>query len=180
MANDHGKANKIIVTGPESSGKTTLTRALAAYYGAVWVPEYARTYLDGLNRLYQESDLVRIAKGQLAKEEEYARRANGLLFCDTSMLVLKVWSDYKYGRCAAFIQEQLKKQKKAFFLLCQPDIPWTFDRLRENPNDRDELFAIYRQNLQAFDFSFRIINGNREERLDKAVAAADAFIKRKQ
>jgi nicotinamide riboside kinase len=91
---------KIIITGPESTGKTTLAQQLAQHYQTVWVPEYSRDYIAQLNRSYEEDDLLEIAKGQVRREDEMvAKHTPDLLICDTSLLVIKVWSKVKYQRC---------------------------------------------------------------------------------
>lgn len=137
----------ITITGPESSGKTTLTRKLANVFARLWVPEYAREYIDQLGRPYRESDLLAIARGQVAREDEYAQKTNGLLFCDTSLEVIKIWSEFRFQRCHPWILEQLEKRQPDLYLLCAPDLPWEYDPQRENPDDRDALFDIYQKAL---------------------------------
>ena len=128
---------KIIVTGPESSGKTTLCKALYEHFNISFTKEYAREYLDALNRDYNQGDLLKIAKGQLQAE-------NGMQLLDTDLITLKIWSEYKYGSCDKWILTQIEKQKseKRFYLLCKPDIPWEAETQRENPNDREKLFEM--------------------------------------
>ncbi|MCB9285490.1 MAG: ATP-binding protein [Lewinellaceae bacterium] len=155
---------RIAITGPESSGKTTLARTLAGHFQTVWVPEYARSYLEGLSRAYEFDDLEQIARGQLAWEKEYGQRAHRFLFCDTDLLVLKVWSEYKYRRCSPFILEALRDYPYDLFLLCAPDIPWEYDPLRENPEDRQELYEIYLGELERMGSSFVEVRGSLEER----------------
>ncbi|RMG77772.1 MAG: ATPase [Bacteroidetes bacterium] len=160
---------KVILTGPESSGKTTLARQLAGHFKTVWVPEFARTFLQQLDRPYLESDLPLIAKGQWALIAEKAPFARRFLFCDTGMLVLKVWSVYKFGRCHPFILEQLQKHQNDLFILCRPDIPWEPDPLRENPDNREELYDLYRQELQSGGFDFIETGGSPDQRLQKII-----------
>jgi len=162
---------KIVITGPESSGKSSLAQALAKHYDAPSVPEYARTYLEQLGRPYEEEDLLNIARGQLEWEKNYALNANGWLILDTSLVVIKIWSEYKYGQCHPFILEKLKSSTYDLFLLCRPDIPWVFDPLRENPLDREALFTLYQKELQALGYPYVEINGHGEERLTKALTA---------
>ncbi|MDF9794771.1 NadR type nicotinamide-nucleotide adenylyltransferase [Catalinimonas alkaloidigena] len=138
---------KITITGPESSGKTTLSRTLAEKFNTLWVPEYARDYINQLHRPYEESDLLEIARGQLAREDEYAQQTRQIYFCDTSLEVIKIWSEFKFKRCHPWILEQHQKRKADFYLLCAPDLPWEDDPQRENPDDREELFEIYQQEL---------------------------------
>lgn len=140
---------KIAITGPESSGKSTLAAALAQAYATVWVPEYARHYLEGLRRPYRAKDLLVIARGQLASEHQQARRAQRMLFCDTDLLVVKIWSQEKFGRVDPRIEAAWQRSCYDLHLLCQPDLPWSPDPLREHPDpaDRWRLYAYYRQAL---------------------------------
>jgi len=150
---------KIIVTGPESSGKTTLCKALSKHFHLPFSKEYAREYLDELDRDYEKNDLVPIAKGQLESE------INSQLL-DTDLITIKIWSEYKYGSCDKWILDQIEIQKteKRFYLLCSPDIPWQADKQRENPNDREEIFKIYKQELEALGHDYFIVEGgNRTE-----------------
>ncbi len=161
---------KVIITGPESSGKTTLARELAAQLSGVWVAEYARHYLEQLGRPYGEDDLLAIAKGQLLWESFLASTTPPYLICDTSMLVIKVWSEYRYGRCHPWVEEQFQKSRDTLYLLCAPDIPWEADPLRENPDDRNALLTLYREELETLGAPFRIIAGaGRHERLADAL-----------
>lgn len=163
---------KIIITGPESTGKTTLAQQLAQHYQTVWVPEYARDYIDQLNRKYEEDDLLEIAKGQVAREDEIVTKYNPeRLVCDTSLLVLKVWSLVKYQRCHPWILEQLDQRKVDLYFLTYFDIPWEADPQREHPHQREKLFQIYERELQ--NKPHLIVGGSREERMKTAVQAID-------
>ena len=154
---------KIIITGPESSGKTTLCKALSKHFNLPFSKEYAREYLDMLNRDYKQSDLIEIAKGQLQAEK-------GIQLLDTDLITIKIWSEYKYGSCDKWILEQIEKQKseKRFYLLCSPDIPWHADAQRETPNNREELFEIYKEELANLGHNYFIIEG--EERKEKSIS----------
>lgn len=156
---------KIILTGPESSGKTTLARQLAHHFECGWVSEYARTYLNDLDRSYSQADLYQIALGQYQLEQEFASLNPPFLICDTSFLVLKIWSLYKYGDCHPFILQQVEQSTQDLYFLCAPDIPWEADPLRENPNNRQELYDIYLKELQRLDLDFMELKGSKERRL---------------
>lgn len=159
---------RIVVTGPESSGKTTLCRALATAWDVPWVSEYAREYLQELSRLYRQDDLVRIAQEQWRRQQA-AMGEGPFLFCDTGLLVLLIWSEVKYGQVDPWITQTLRAQPADLYLLCRPDIPWEPDPLRENPDDREDLFVLYQQKLHTLGLSYRIITGALpEQRLAQA------------
>ena len=164
---------KIIITGPESSGKTTLAQQVAAHFQVGWVAEYARAYLEKLNRPYKEADLLEIAKGQHEQEqmawEQAAINQQNYLICDTSFLVLKIWSMVRYQSCHPFIINQLTKQKEARFVLCRPDISWEFDPLREHPTERHRLYQLYLQELKLLEVDFIEVGGTKEARLSEAL-----------
>lgn len=160
---------KIAVTGPESSGKTTLARALAVAFDTVCTPEFARTYLEETGGHYAFEDLTAIAKGQIAWEDRDTSIANDIHFCDTDLIVLKVWSTFRFGKTDPFLLEQLALKRYDFALLCRPDIPWEFDPLRENPDDRARLLSLYRAELTYWKIPFIEIQGTDfEERLRQA------------
>jgi len=165
---------KIVVTGAECSGKTTLAEDLASHYDVPWVPEMARIFLEVLGRPYHEEDLSSIAELQLYTEDERAVKLTGsrsVLVCDTDLITIRIWGEEKYGRSDPWIVHETKKRPYDLWLLCRPDIPWEFDPQRENPHDRDRLFAVYEKTLKALRKKYVIIEGSREERLQQAVAA---------
>jgi len=159
---------KIIVTGPESSGKTTLCKALSEHYNLPFTKEFAREYLTDLGKNYLQEDLLEIAKGQLENEQLITNNQQISLH-DTDLITLKIWSDYKYDNCNNWILEQIEKQKveNRFYLLCKPDLKWDYDPLRENPTNRNELLEIYKQELENLGHKFLIIKG--EDRNEQAI-----------
>ena len=161
--------HKIIVTGPESSGKTTLCKALSKHFNLPFSKEYAREYLDALNRDYNQDDLLKIAKGQLQAE-------NGIQLLDTDLITLKIWSEYKYGSCNKWILSQIEKEKseKRFYLLCKSDIPWEADPQRENPNNREELFEIYKTELESLGHTYFVVEG--KDRVEKSISKISNLI----
>ena len=160
---------KIIVTGPESSGKTTLCKALSKHFNLPFSKEYAREYLDTLNRDYNQDDLLRIAEGQLQSE-------NGIQLLDTDLITLKIWSEYKYGSCDKWILNQIEKQKSEnrYYLLCKPDIPWQADNQRKNPNDRKKLFEIYKKEIESLGHDYFIVEG--EHRTENSISKISPLI----
>lgn len=164
----------IVVTGPESSGKTTLSRRLATHYEGIWVPEYARHYLETGGSQYREKDLLLIAEGQYLWERLAISQARRFVISDTSMLVLSVWAQYRYGRVDPWITERLHSDDYHLYLLCTPDIPWEEDPLRENPHDRHDLLEIYEKQLRRLGAPFVKIQGaDRENRWRQATRAVD-------
>ena len=161
--------------GPESTGKTTLADFLAEYFNTLWVPEFARTYLDQLGRPYEESDLLEIAKGQVRTEDEQAKQARGLLICDTDLIVIKVWGKHNYGRSHPWILDQMKRRKYDLYLLTYPDIPWVGDPQRENPELGEYFYGVFKKELTTLGGKFEEIKGPREARQDNAVKAVKAL-----
>ena len=159
---------KIIVTGPESSGKTTLCKALSKHYNLPFTKEFAREYLTDLGKNYLQEDLLEIAKGQF-ENEQLTTNKQQISLHDTDLITLKIWSNYKYGNCENWILEQIEKQKveNRFYLLCKPDLKWDYDPLRENPTNRNVLLEIYKQEIENLGHKFFIIKG--EERNEQAI-----------
>ena len=159
---------KVIVTGPESSGKTTLCKQLSEQFKIPFTGEFSRKYIDNLDREYLQEDLVIIAKKQL-KNEQLTTNNKQLSLHDTDLITLKIWSEYKYGNCNDWITSQLEQQKqeKRFYFLCSPDIPWESDPQRENPDNREELFEIYKAELEQLDHNYFILEG--QKRLENSI-----------
>jgi NadR type nicotinamide-nucleotide adenylyltransferase len=187
---------KIVVIGPESTGKSTLCEQLAAHYKTIWCPEYAREYLLKHGTAYSFDDLLTIAKGQLSLEDRFvSAMVNGqwsmqqdsnspltthhsLLFIDTNMYVMKVWCEYVFGKCHQFILDEIVNRKYDLYLLCNIDLPWVADELREYPDEepRKELYEIYKDIMINQQTPWVDISGSYEERLGKAIVAVDAMI----
>ncbi|MRG46462.1 AAA family ATPase [Chitinophaga sp. SYP-B3965] len=168
---------KIVVIGPESTGKSTLSSQLAAHYKTLWVPEFARDYLMQLNRPYEQEDLLRMAEGQLITEDAAAVKANELLICDTDLQVIKVWSEAKYGDCDPRILEMIASRKYDLYLLTYIDIAWEDDPLREHPKpeERQYFYQIYRDIVMNSGLPWADIRGGYEERLQTAIEAVTSL-----
>ncbi len=166
---------RISITGPESTGKSWLAENLAEHYKTKWVPEYARTYLEDIYRPYNYNDILVIAQNQYEKENLAAENAE-LLFCDTDFCVTSIWCKVKYGKCHEWITEKLEQNNYALYLLCDIDLPWQYDPLREHPEMRSELFTMYHDLLLESRFNYRVVNGTGEERLHNAVALVDEYL----
>ncbi|MFN4246787.1 MAG: AAA family ATPase [Flavipsychrobacter sp.] len=169
---------KIVVIGPESTGKSTLSETLANSLQTVWVPEYARTFLENLGREYTEADLLAIAKGQLAAEDAAMQIANQYLICDTDLYVIKVWSEAKYERCHPWILEQIAQRKYDMYLLTYIDIAWTDDPLREHPlpEERQYFYNIYRDIVVQSGCQWADVRGTANERLLSATNAVQKLL----
>jgi len=167
---------KVAIVGPECTGKSTLAKQLADHYQTVWAQEYARGYLDNLVRPYDQSDLYSIGKGQLRLEKSWLQGANRLLFCDTNLLVIKIWSDFKYGATDEAILDMMDLSSYALHLLTYIDIPWEDDPLREHPDKRNQLYEIYINELRSAHVPFVEIRGSVEERMKLATTEIDNLL----
>jgi nicotinamide riboside kinase len=189
---------KIVITGPESAGKTTLAQKLATYYQVPLVVEQARNYLEKkqapqylepTEALYTYKDLSEIAK--LQNEMEYMTWDNEhrlvnvefpFLICDTDLLTIKIWAIDVFGKCPEWILQNIHNQslrhKESLYLLCSPEaVAWEDDPLRENPHDRDRLFKIYEKELNFYKKNYIILRGSVDERLTEACLKITSFIK---
>ncbi len=162
---------KIVITGPESTGKSTLSKQLADYFKVEKVAEFARAYLEKLDCPYTQKDLTTIAKGQIECEEKALKMDVRLIICDTSLEVIKIWSEFKYGSCDPFITSSLVNRQPDLYLLMKPDLPWQPDPLRENPKERDELFELYKEELISSGVPYYEVSGNGEVRFEIAKEA---------
>jgi nicotinamide riboside kinase len=154
---------RIAFTGPESSGKTTISQLVAAQFNATWIEEYARDYLHQSNGKYNAYDLDEIAIGQT---EKWKGHNCELLICDTEITVLKIWSEVKYELVSKCVLNYYNDQYFDHYFLCSPDIPWEQDPLRENPFERHVLFERYKKELEENNRNFSILEGSVKTRVD--------------
>lgn len=159
---------RIALTGPESSGKTTLANALGDRLGYRVFEEFARVYLLNLNRDYQREDLDAIADGHYQRFNDSQEE---MQLIDTDFVVMKIWSEVKYGTASAKILAHLNAHYFDLHILCSPDIPWEADALREHPTRREELFERYLYELEKNNKPFIIVSGSLEERIEKSLKA---------
>ena len=167
---------KIVITGPESSGKTTLATALAVHYQEPLVPEFAREYLDNLGRPYIEDDLLHIAAGQSFSEDKGLASARTMVICDTDMLTLRIWSNVKYGQFNKRINPLWFDALPNLYLVCAPDLPWEPDPQREDPDDREMLFDMYITEIERAKVNYAVIKG--EDRTNTAIRLLDGFLEK--
>lgn len=165
------KPERILILGPESTGKSTLAADLAAHFREPWVPEFAREYLEKLNRVYEFEDLSEIAKGQIKLEDELAQNASKFLFVDTDLRVIKVWSEHKFDTVAGWIPEEIERRTYSKILITDVDLPWEADPLREHPDlgMRQYFLDKYLDLASKSGFPFQLISGERPNRLALSV-----------
>ncbi len=186
---------RIVVIGPESTGKSSLCEALSKHFDAVWCPEFAREYLTTHGKDYTFEQLDEIARGQLKLEDEQAALASlqwsnqeehitpkPLLFIDTDMYVMKVWCEFVFGKCHDWIEEEISRRKYDLYLLCNTDLPWQKDHLREYPDleTRETLLGIYRDLLQHQSVTWVEISGTGQERIEIAIRAVQTHVLNKR
>lgn len=162
------KKFKIAVVGPESSGKSTLVQNLSSQFRCENVQEYARQYIQHLNRPYIYNDLLVIAKEQKKQENKASISSQHILICDSSLLTIKVWSCDKFGKCDPWIEEQLAAEKYDLILLCKPDLPWQPDPQREDKHRREYLFDVYSSYLEEGNQMYKVIEGIGKDRITLA------------
>lgn len=171
---------RIVIIGPESTGKSTLCSQLAKHYNTVWCPEFARQYLMEKGMHYTYDDLTNIAKGQLKLENETeAKASNNFYFIDTDMYVMKIWYEIAFQACPTWILKTISKSYCDLYLLCNTDLPWTKDELREYPDlkMRQKLFNMYKDVLINSGMNWAVISGTDEQRLQSAIDIITAKFK---
>jgi len=178
---------KIVVIGPESTGKSSLCKKLASHYNTLWVPEYARKYLGKNGIEYSFEDLLTIAKGQIDLEESISNLHSPFtihpspIFIDTDMYVMKVWSEFVFNKCDNWILNRIAERKYDLYLLCDVDLPWEKDEMREYPDKgtREKLYHFYKDVLINQSVPWINISGNYEERFEKAVEFIESQVLKK-
>ncbi len=175
---------RIALFGPESTGKTTLAKQLAVHFKTVWAPEFARDYLqqkwDSEQKACEPEDLLPIAIGQVKAENEALLTADKYLFCDTNLMVTKVFSEMYYNFCDPILDKAARKHKYDLFFLTDVDVPWQKDDLRDRPEDRKNTFEIFRNALVENEKPYIILSGNKQMRLESAIAILRDFEKARE
>ena len=170
---------RVVITGPESTGKTSLSERLSKHYNTPYIPEYAREYVTDLKRSYTLEDVIYIAEKQTELDNHYAKMANKVLFYDTYLIITKVWLDVVFNHQLPWIDKILNSNHIDMYLLCFPDIPWVPDPVRENGGEmRNVLFKRYQNELKQHNCVHHIIRG--KQRFEAAVGFIDELINKKQ
>lgn len=175
---------KIVLFGPESTGKTTLSKQLARHYNTVWAPEYAREYLqkkwNNHRKTCEAKDLIPIAIGQMKLENKLAKKADRILICDTDLLETKVYSEEFYGFVDQDLNEAAKINNYDLYLLTYIDTPWEEDDLRDRPKQRLRMFTAFEEALQKNNKPYLLLKGNKEDRFKKAAETINTIIDSKE
>ena len=172
---------KVVLFGPESTGKTTLSKQLARHYNSVWVPEYAREYLqdkwNNEQKTCEPKDLLPIAIGQMKLENELAQKTDSVLICDTDLLETKVYSETYYsGTCDPILEKYALENSYDLYFLTYIDTPWEPDDLRDKPTERETMFLAFKEALIKYKKPFVLIKGDKKERLNLAVSYIDRLL----
>lgn len=171
---------RIVLIGTESTGKTELSEFLSDKYNTVSVPEYAREYIENLKRPYIYDDVEHIADKQIELENEYYQKANKILFYDTYLIITKIWFKLVFNKVPDWIDEKIKDSNIDLFLLCNNDIPWIPDPVRENGGAmREQLFEIYKEELNRLGFNYKIVRGKGDDRFNNALKHVNEFLNQK-
>lgn len=168
---------KIAIVGPESTGKSTITQQLAQHYHTLWVPEYARYYCAALTSPCDLQDEINMFHGQIALEESILAVAQKeFIFCDTTFLTVKIWSDEVFGETPGIVLNALPQYRYDLYLLMDIDLPWQEDPLRDFPDKREHFMQVWHKELQALKANYLVVSGQ-ETRLQNAITAVDHFLK---
>lgn len=167
---------RVVLTGSESTGKSTLGARLAARYGVELVPEFVRDFAQRKGGSIDFSDHGPIAKGQMALEDEYAARADRLLLQDTDLLSTVVYCRHYFGRCPVWIEQAARERCPSLYLLCEIDAPWIADGVRDRGERREEMQRLFREAVAESGATFVVLEGGLSRRETNAVDAIDELL----
>jgi len=167
---------KIAISGPESTGKTEIAKQLAQYFAGQWIPEFAREYIEKLNRRYTYEDVCVIAEQQIVEQNRFENENSpGFVFFDTDLIITKVWFEYCFGKVPELVTSQLNKNYFDFYLLCYYDLEWMPDPVREHGDDRQFFFNLYKAEIEKTGKPYAIVSGKGELRIENAIKALNNF-----
>jgi len=164
----------VFVTGSESTGKTVLAKSLSTHYQKDWIPEFARSFVENLDRPYNFQDVEEIAAKQI--HDFKAASDKDLVFADTGLIITKIWFEKKYKKIPSWFSDVYERMSRGYYLLCENDLPWISDPVRENPNIREELNYLYEREINKLEYPFIRISGQGESRLLKAIEQVDKWL----
>lgn len=160
----------IVITGAESTGKSTLTKALAKHFGAPYIPEIAREYVENLTHRYNYHDVENIAKAQIQQINDLKDKGHPYIFIDTWLIITKIWFDVVFNKEPVWLKDEIQNTKIELFLICDIDIPWIPDPVRENGGEnRIKLHKMYIEAISSFNFPYKLVNGLNEQRIQNAL-----------
>lgn len=155
----------IVVTGAESTGKSTLTEALAAHFNVPFIPEIARNVVEQLQHKYTYSDVETIARKQIEMLNRLRTGNHPFLIADTWLIVTKIWFDVVFQKEPDWLDAEIRNTKIDLFLVCDIDIPWVADPVRENGGEmRKILHQKYIDTISAYNFNYKLVTGNNKIR----------------
>ena len=171
---------KIVLFGPESTGKTTLAKQLATHYNSLWVPEFSRAYAEQKlkdNKPLTKEDILPIALGQISLENELAKKEKNILFCDTNLLETKIYAEHIYNYCPKEITDSILVSQYHLYILTSTDIPWKYDPVRDSEKEQKKMISVFKNTLEQYKLPFIQVSGNANSRFKTAVKHIDSLLK---
>jgi len=166
----------VVITGAESTGKSTITELLAQHFNAPYIPEIARDYVENLNRKYNYSDVENIAKRQVDQLNALKNSNHPFIFVDTWLIITKIWFEVVFNKIPSWLENEIRNTKIDLFLVCDIDLPWQADPVRENGGEtRLILHKKYLENIKYYNFDYKIVNGKNKDRFENALLHLKSF-----